>query len=84
MKRLAGLLVFTLLAAPAVEAARVKLPKPIDSPVVRPKVRDDHKPGKRAGDHPARYERIEWGAEWDRTLDVKRPKKFPSFLTPQD
>ena len=84
MKRLAGVLVFTLLAAPAVEAARVKLPKPIDSPVVRPKVRNDHKPGKRAGSHPARYERIEWGAEWDRIFNMKRAKQFPAYLTPQD
>jgi hypothetical protein len=52
--------------------------------VVRPKVRDDHKPGKRAGSHPARYERIEWGGEWDRIFNMKRSKQFPSFLTPQD
>ena len=74
MKRLAGLLVVLFLAAPAAEAARVKLPKPIDSPVVRPKVRDDHKPGKRAGDHPARYHRPDWGNEWNQTLSVRRPK----------
>jgi hypothetical protein len=83
MKRLAGFLAFTLLAVPAVEA-RVKLPKPIDSPVVRPKVRDDHKPGKRAGSHPARYERGEWGAEWDRIFNMKRGKQFPPYLIPQD
>ena len=30
------------------------LPKPIDSPIVRPKMRDDHKAGKRNGKHQLR------------------------------
>lgn len=81
MKRLAGLLVVLVLAAPAAEAARVKLPKPIDSPVVRPKVQDDHKPGKRAGNHPARYQRSEYSNEWRQIMDVRRPKAFLPWLT---
>ena len=75
MKRFGGLLVvFLIFAAPAAEAAKVKLPKPIDSPIVRPKARNDHKPGKRNGDHPKRYSRPEWGAEWGSILSVKRPR----------
>jgi hypothetical protein len=45
-----GLAVFAVvlaLGAGSAEAARRKFPKPIDSPVVRPKVKEYHKPGTR-------------------------------------
>ena len=81
MKRFGGLLVVVLvLAAPAAEAAKVKLPKPIDAPIVRPKVRHDHTPGKRAGDHPKRFSRPEWGAEWGRIFDTKRPEVLAPWV----
>jgi hypothetical protein len=83
MKRIAGFLALALLAVPAVEA-KVKLPKPIDSPIVRPKIREDHKPGKRTGNHPSRYERVEWGNEWDRIYNMKRGKQFQPWVVTQD
>lgn len=57
-----------------------KLPKPIDSPIVRPKVREDHKVGKRAGRHPSQFQRPEWGAQWKETLSLKRPHPIPNYL----
>lgn len=39
-----------------------KLPKPIDSPIVRPKLREGHKVKARVRTNP--YERISWGSEW--------------------
>jgi hypothetical protein len=62
MRILIGVALSLLLASPGAEAAifglfgkhkgRRCLPKAIDSPVVRPKVKDRHKEGKRGGDHP--------------------------------
>jgi len=57
-----------------------KLPKPIDSPIVRPKLREDHKVGKRVGRHPSQYQRPGWGAEWKETLSLKRPHPIPDYL----
>lgn len=39
-----------------------KLPKPIDSPLVRPKVGEVHKVKAKVRSNP--YERISWGSEW--------------------
>jgi hypothetical protein len=98
MKVFAGLLVVALLAIPGAEAgvfglfghkekgydaSGKKLPKPIDSPIVRPKVREDHKVGKRAGAHPARFSRPEWGAEWD-VIFQNKPKQFLPWVKSQD
>ena len=39
-------------------------PKPIDSPILRPKLRDDHKQGmKRLGRHPSSLAHAEYGSE---------------------
>jgi hypothetical protein len=79
MKLLAAAIALSLLGSVAAEA-RPKLPKPIDSPVVRPKVRDDHKAGKRIGKHPERFYRPEWGAAWGQTLNMKRKHEIPEYL----
>jgi hypothetical protein len=52
---------------------RSKLPQPIDSPIVRPKVREDHKQGKKQR-HPARQEDYLWGTRRDLIFrDQTRP-----------
>jgi hypothetical protein len=56
------------------------LPKPIDSPIVRPKFRDDHKAGKRTGRHPSALSRSEYGAEWDKIFNTRRPHPIPEYL----
>ena len=56
MKVVAAVLVTLLLGAGAAEAGWVpskKLPKPIDYPVVRPRLKEVHKPGKRANHPPS-------------------------------
>jgi hypothetical protein len=84
MKLLAAGIALFLLSSAGAEAGlfsrKTKLPKPIDHPVVRPKVRDDHKPGKRAGQHPERFTRPDWGANWGQTLDLKRRHDIPDYL----
>ena len=58
-----------------------KLPKPIDHPIVRPKVQETHKAGKRAGRHPSEFVRPAWGAEWDHTLFTKKGHHaIPEYL----
>ena len=58
-----GCLALTLLlGASGVEAGWFgtrRLPKPIDFPIVRPKVQEGHKAGKRAGRHPKSFVRNE-------------------------
>jgi hypothetical protein len=56
---------FFLLAAPGAEAwpGKRKLPRPVDSPIVRPKVQEHHKAGKRRGRHNEAYYRPGWGEE---------------------
>lgn len=49
-----------------------RLPKAIDSPVVRPKQQAEKATRVQ---HPSKYERPGWGQEWYRTLDIKRPKE---------
>ena len=67
MKLLAAGIALFLLSSAGAEAglfsSKSKLPKPIDSPIVRPKVRDDHKAGKRAGKHPAAIRPARLGRE---------------------
>jgi hypothetical protein len=38
-----------------------KLPRAIDSPIVRPKVKDIHKAGLSQGRHPSKYWDTQWG-----------------------
>jgi hypothetical protein len=55
------------------------LPKPIDSPSVRPKLREDHKAGKRTGRHPASFVRSDYGNEWKKFMNV-RHHPIPEYL----
>jgi hypothetical protein len=69
MRILIGVALSLLLAAPGADAAifglfgkhkgRHSLPKAIDSPKIRPKVKDRHKEGKRGGTHPKQSLRLE-------------------------
>lgn len=75
MKLLTGCLVLAVLAAttgadawPWSRNRSPRLPKPIDSPIVRPK--QNAEKAKRSH-HPSKYLRPEWGAEWNKTLNVK-------------
>lgn len=79
MKLLTGCLVLAILGAttgadawPWSRNRKPRLPKAIDSPIVRPK-QNAEKANRQQ--HPSKYMRQEWGQEWDRTLDVKRPKE---------
>ena len=85
MKLAAAGIALLLLASAGAEAgifssgSREKLPKPIDHPIVRPKVREDHKVGKKAGRHPAQYIHPTWGNEWNITLKA-RVHPIPDYL----
>lgn len=78
MKLLTGCLVLAVLAAstgadawPWSRRARgARLPKAIDSPIVRPKQQAEK--AKRS-QHPSKYQRQEWGQEWEKTLNVRQP-----------
>jgi hypothetical protein len=81
MKFLTGCLVLALLGASTAADAWPwsrnrspnRLPKPIDSPIVRPKQKAEKV---KRQEHPKRYnDSVTWGQEWDRTLDTKRPKE---------
>lgn len=79
MKLLTGCLVLALLGAttgadawPWSRNRNPRLPKAIDSPVVRPKSNAEKATRQT---HPSKYARQEWGQEWKRTLDTKRPKE---------
>jgi len=86
MKLAAAGIALLLLGSAGAEAGifstgRDKLPKPIDHPIVRPKVREDHKVGKRAGRHPSQFLRQEWGTEWNHTLFTKKGHHpIPEYL----
>jgi hypothetical protein len=82
MKIVAAGLAILLLAAGAAEAngKKAKLPKPIDSPIVRPKVREDHKPIKRLGRHPKQTYESRHGNEWDKIFNMKTRHGIPSYL----
>ena len=81
MKLLTGCLVVAILGATSMADAwswpwtrnrKPRLPKAIDSPVVRPKQKAEKAERQQ---HPSRYQRPEWGAEWDRIFDDKRPNQ---------
>ena len=80
MKLLTGLLVLAIFGAttgadawPWSRNRKPRLPKPIDSPIVRPNSKSVEKATRQR--HPSRYMRQEWGQEWDRTLNIKRPNE---------
>ena len=56
-----------------------EFPKPIDSPIVRPKFRDDHKAGKRTGRHPSALAQSEYGSEWKKIF-ASRHHPIPEYL----
>jgi hypothetical protein len=82
MKRRFAFAVLVLcMAAPGAEAGLFgrkapKLPKAIDSPIVRPKVKESHKPLNHAH-HPAKYGRPGWGTQWKQVYVSP-----PAHLTP--
>jgi len=79
MKLLTGCLVLALLGVTTGADAwpwsrnKPRLPKPIDSPIVRPKSTSHEKATRQK--HPSKYLKQEWGQEWDRTLSTKQPKE---------
>ena len=81
MKLLTGCLVLALMGATTAADAWPwsrsrnprRLPKPIDSPVVRPKQKAEK--ATRVKHSTKKFEDNTWGQEWDKTLDVKRPKE---------
>ena len=77
---IALLLLGSAFAEAGIFSGKDKFPKPIDSPIVRPKYRDDHKAGKRIGRHPSAYYRSDWGADWGRTLTMRRHHPIPEYL----
>ena len=80
MKLLTGCLVLALLGASTIADAwpwsrsrNPRLPKAIDSPVVRPKSKSHEKSTRQR--HASKYLEGTWGQEWDRTLNIKQPKE---------
>jgi hypothetical protein len=79
MKLLTGCLVLAVLAGAASADAwgwpwsrhhAPRLPKAIDSPVVRPRLKAEKATRQK---HPSKYQRMEWGFEKDKVLNVRRP-----------
>jgi hypothetical protein len=86
MKLVAAGIALVLLGSASAESGifdifkrRGGLPKPIDSPIVRPKMRDDHKANRRVGRHPAAYARSDYGAEWKKFMTA-RHHPIPEYL----
>jgi hypothetical protein len=80
MKLLTGCLVLALLGAttgadawPWSRNRTPRLPKAIDFPIVRPHSRSHEKATRQK--HPSKYQRQEWGQEWQKTLNLKRPNE---------
>ena len=76
MKLLTACLVLAILGAttgadawPWSRNRKPKLPKPIDSPIVRPKQMAEKAVRQK---HPSKYLKQEWGQEYDKTLNVKQ------------
>ena len=85
MKLVAAGIALVLLSSAGVQAGifsskKDKLPKPIDHPIVRPKAREEHKVGKKAGRHPEEMARSSYGAEWGRILNLTRHHVMPEYL----
>jgi hypothetical protein len=60
-------------------SSKRKLPRALDSPIVRPKGQEHHKAGKRAGRHSAANTDARWGTEKS-VHSTNRPHQIPSFL----
>ena len=57
---------------------RDKLPKPIDRPIVRPKMDDSHKNWAWVKRHPERLQRNDWGSEMHLFKELPdRPNRTP-------
>ena len=58
-----------------------KLPKPIDSPVVRPKLKETHKMGAHSlAPSKSKYGSPTWGANWNRIFHERNRPQPPSYL----
>jgi len=84
MKLVAAGIALLLLGSASADAGifsrKTDFPKPIDSPIVRPKWRDDHKQGmKRTGRHPESTYRSEYGNEWKKIF-ATRHHPVPEYL----
>jgi hypothetical protein len=86
MKLVAAGIALLLLGSASVDAGvfgifkrKDSFPKPIDSPIVRPKLSDDHKQGKRIGRHPSAFYRSEYGNEWNKIF-APRHHPIPEYL----
>jgi hypothetical protein len=86
MKLVAAAVALLLLGSVSADAGifgifsrKTDFPKPIDSPILRPKVRDDHKQGKRTGRHPEAFYRSEYGKEWGKIF-ASRHHPIPEYL----
>jgi hypothetical protein len=86
MKLLTGCLVLAILGAttgadawPWSRNRKPKLPKPIDSPIVRPK-QNAEKPTRQQ--HPSRYLRQEWGQD-ERAVQTRHPHEGNHSLFPE-
>jgi hypothetical protein len=83
MKLVAAGIALLLLGSASAESGifsrKNSLPKPIDSPIVRPKYRDDHKVGKRVGRHPSAFYRSDYGNEWKKIF-ANRHHPIPEYL----
>ena len=54
-----------------------KLPKPIDSPVLRPKLKESHKINKSR--HPERYQKEGWGADTQQRMFNYPSRPMPHY-----
>jgi hypothetical protein len=74
--------VLVLLGAAGTEAwaGTRKLPKPLDSPIVRAKVQEHHKPGKRNGRHSAANDHPNWGREKAVYTSKQQPTPIKDYL----
>jgi hypothetical protein len=83
MKLVAAGIALLLLGSASAESGifsgKNSLPKPIDSPIVRPRYRDDHKAGKRTGRHPSAFYRSAYGNEW-KQIFAPRHHPIPAYL----
>jgi len=86
MKLMAAGIALLLLGSASADAGifdifkgKSEFPKPIDSPIVRPKFREDHKAGKRVGRHPSALAHADYGSEWKKVF-VTRHHPIPEYL----
>ena len=75
---MAVLMLFSVTSAQAgwFGTGKPSLPKPVDSPIVRPKVKEDHKAACHVRTLVKKYNSATWGANWGQVFkDRPRPVK---------